>query len=294
VKQLIYIIIPLLLAAITASSQQSDSPKLTGPYIGQTTPGTTPEKFAPGIVSTEAHEYACSFSPDGSEFYFTRNNSVNFTKLVDGVWTEPKVVSFSGDFSFEPSVTPDNKRLYFQSAGMVKGKMEMMTKYVERVDAGWSEVIDPGAPFNPGRSMHISATMDGTIYTTNITGGMGSESLGIIKKVNGSYEKLENLGTPFNKAPNQQHPWIAPDESYIVFTERKPGQNSVSTLFCSFRNKKDGTWSEPVELKLGMDAGQPFVSFDGKYLFFSTGNPRVGSDIYWVSAKVIEDLRPKE
>ena len=43
-----------------------------------------------------------------------------------------------------------------------------------------------------------------------------------------------------------------------------------------------------------MNAGQPFVSFDGKYLFFSTGDPRVGSDIYWVSAEVIEDLRPKE
>jgi len=121
---------------------------------------------------------------------------------------------------------------------------------------------------------------------------MGSESLGIIRMINGKYEKLEKMGDPFNKTMNQQHPWIAPDESYIIVTVRRPGQNPASVLYCSFRDEK-GLWTEPVELKLGMDAGQPFVTNDGKYLFFSTGNPKVGSDIYWVSAKIIEDLRPK-
>jgi len=277
---------------LNAQQNTQEFPKLTGPYLGQKLPGTTPQKFAPGIISTDAHEYACSFSPDGIELYFTRDNKVTFTQQKAGIWTEPKVVSFSGNFSFEPSVAPDNKRLYFQTAGIINGKMEMMTKYIERVEGGWSEAMDPGAPFNPGKTMHISATLEGTIYTTDISGGMGSESLGIIKKVNGSYEKLEKLGTPFNKEPNQQHPWIAPDESYIVFTVRKPGQNQGSALYCSFKSK-NGKWSEPVELMLGMDAGQPFISFDGKYLFFTTGDPRVGSDIYWVSAKIIEELRLK-
>jgi hypothetical protein len=293
-KKVIWLSLCVIVFSNNLSAQLSslEFPKLTGPYLGQKLPGTTPEKCAPGIISTQAHEYTCSFSPDGNEFYFTRDNKVTFTQQVDGIWTEPKVASFSGKFSFEPSVTPDNKRLYFQTAGIIDGKMEMMTKYVERVKGGWSEVLDPGAPFNPGKTMHISSTMDGNIYTTDISGGMGSESLGIIRVVNGKYEKLEKLGTPFNKIPNQQHPWIAPDESYIIFTVRRPGQNPVSVLFCSFKSK-NGKWSEPVELKLGMDAGQPYVSFDGKYLFFTTGDPRVGSEIYWVSAKIVKDLRLK-
>lgn len=41
----------LLITAITIKAQQSDFPKLTGPYLGQKPPGTTPEIFAPGIVS---------------------------------------------------------------------------------------------------------------------------------------------------------------------------------------------------------------------------------------------------
>jgi Tol biopolymer transport system component len=282
-----------LVAAININAQGTEWPKLGGPYLGQTPPELTPVKFALGIVSTDAHEFSCSFSPDGDEFYFTRENKVMLTKLVDGVWIKSNTASFSENFSFEPYVTPDKKRLYFQTAGVVDGKPEMMTKYVERVGTDWSEVLDPGAPFNPGKTMHISATMDGTIYTTDISGGMGSESLGIIRYVNGNYEKLEKLGPPFNKTEKQQHPWIAPDESYIVFTVRRPGQNPVSVLFCSFKNKS-GEWSEPIELNLGMDAGQPFVSFDGKYLFFTSGDPKVGSDIYWVSTKIINELRPKE
>jgi hypothetical protein len=283
----------LLIAVLFTHAQNNESPKLTGPYLGQIPPGATPIKFAPGFISTEAHEYACSFSPDGSEFYFTRQNKVMFTQLVDGVWTEPKATTFAGNFSFEPFVTPDNKRIYFQTGKVSQGQLLMYTMYADRTDNGWSEEKDPGEVFNPMKTMHISMANNGNIYTTDISGGMGSESLGIIKKVNGKYEKLEKMGDPFNKTRNQQHPWIAPDESYIIFTVRRPGQDPVSLLFCSFKDKQ-GKWTEPVELKLGMEAGQPYVSYDGRFLFFSSGNPRIGSDIYWVSSKIIHELRPKE
>ena len=286
-------------STIIVVPQQKNIPKLIRSYLGQKPPGMVPEVFAQGFVSTEAHEFSCCFSPDGNEFYFARRHPttnetvVMVSKQVNGVWTdpEPEVALLPEKFTFEAFVTPDNKRLYFQTAGVVNGKPEMMTKYVERNEKGWGDIKDPGVPFNPGKTMHISATTDGTIYTTDISGGMGSEALGIIKKVNGEYEKLEKLGLPFNNVEKQQHPWIAPDESYIIFTVRRPGQDPVSVLFCSFRNK-EGKWSEPKELKLGINAGQPFVSFDGKYLFFTSGEQGKG-DIYWVSSKIIEELKPK-
>lgn len=278
-----------------------DSSMLTGPYLGQQPPGTTPEIFAKGIVSTDGHEFSCCFSPDGNEFYFARRNSktmqtgVMACRQINGVWTmpEPETALLPEGFTFEPFVTPDHKKLYFQIGGVVDGKPAMLTKYVGRDDEGWGKIIDPGAPFNPMKTMHISATTDGTIYTTDISGGMGSESLGIMKKINGEYQKLEKLGSPFNKTEQQQHPWIAPDESYIIFTVRRPGKNPVSVLFVSFKDK-EGKWSEPKEIDLGMDAGQPFVTYDGKYLFFTTGDPRKGSDIYWVSAKIIVRRTPSE
>ena len=297
-KRTMFLFCLLVLMATNLLSQQSDFPKLTGPYLGQKPPGMTPEIFAPGIISTESHEFSCCFSPDGKEFYFTRRHpELNETllmvsKLVDGLWTKVDVAPFvEKQFSFEPWVTPDNKRLYFQSGKPVPGQPgpPMNVLYVERQGTGWGKPINPGPPFNPAKAMHISSTNDGTIYTIDISGGPGSECLAIIKQVNGEYLKLEKLGEPFNKVKQSMHPFVSTDESYIIFGSGRPAQ---SVLLCSFKNA-NATWSEPKEINLGMTAGQPFVTNDGKYLFFSSG-VRGQGDIYWVDAKIIEQLRPKE
>ena len=94
-KKLVLIISLLLVAAISINAQETGFLKLTGPYLGQKTPGMKPEIFAPGVVSTASHEFSSCFSPDGKEFYFTRRHPelnqtvVMQSKLVDGVWTEP-------------------------------------------------------------------------------------------------------------------------------------------------------------------------------------------------------------
>ena len=292
-KKLICIISVILVITTSIIAQQNDFPTLTGPYLGQKPPGMIPEIFAPGIISTVSHEFSCCFSPDGNEFYFTRRHSglnqtvIMICKIVDGVWAEPEVASFTkNEFTFEPFVTPDNKRLYFQSGRVIDGALQMFTLYVDRDENGdWGGIEDPGELFNPNKTMHIASTDSGTIYTTDISGGMGNETLGIIRKSGGIYQKLEKLGTPFNEEGQNQHPWIAPDESIVVYTVRRPGEEPNSVLFCSFR-QRDGGWSKPLEITLGMRASQPFITADGKYLFFSSGERGKG-DIYWVDAKII-------
>ena len=290
----------ILLVALTINAQETEFPKLTGPYLGQKPPGISPEVFAPGIVSTVSHEFSSCFSPDGTEFYFTRRHPelnqtvIMVSKLVDEVWTEPDVAPFvENQFSFEPWVTPDNKRLYFQSGKPIPGQPghPMNVLYVERQGTEWGEPISPGSPFNPAKAMHISSTIDGTIYTTDISGGPGTECLAIIKKVNGEYVNLEKLGYPLDNEKQSMHPYISADESYIIFGAIKSVEiNKV--LFYSFKNE-DGKWSEPKEIDLGINAGQPFITFDGNYLFFTSGERGKG-DIFWVSTKILDELRPKK
>jgi len=74
---------------------------------------------------------------------------------------------------------------------ITEGKPDMATLYVNRNDTGWSEIIDPGLPFNHGKTMRISANAGGSIYTTDISGGMGNVVLGIIRTENGEYLKLQ-------------------------------------------------------------------------------------------------------
>ena len=42
----------------------------TGPYLGQTPPGTTPKLFAPGVVSTGLYERDFAVAPEGREFFY--------------------------------------------------------------------------------------------------------------------------------------------------------------------------------------------------------------------------------
>ncbi len=284
---------------VRAQQAPADFPKLTGPYLGQKTPGTTPEIFAPGIVSTADHEFSCSFTPDGNELYFTRATEetpplVMVTKLVDGVWTRPEVVPFvENTASFEPRVTADGKRLYYTYAGKVPDSPgpPMNIFFVEREGAGWGAPQNAGPLFNPMKAMCISTTRDGTIYTTEVSGGPGKESLGVAKLVDGTYEKIEKLGPPISIDAGDMYPFIAPDESYLLFCSRRPVEGIKSELFISFRSK-DGTWGEPRAVDLGQRAGLPLVTPDGKFLFF-TGGERGKSDIYWVDAKILDELRPK-
>ena len=54
---------------LIAGGGVSDGPNL--PYLGQPVPGLTPQRFAPGIDSTDAIELNAVFSADAREFYFT-------------------------------------------------------------------------------------------------------------------------------------------------------------------------------------------------------------------------------
>lgn len=88
------------------------------------------------------------------------------------------------------------------------------------------------------------------------------------------------------------HPLIAPDESWIIFDSKQHGGFGNGDYFIVFKNR-DGTWSEPVNMGEKINCknqnARTRLSNDGKYLFFS----RHG-DIYWISIKIIEELRQKD
>jgi Tol biopolymer transport system component len=66
-------------------------------------------------------------------------------------------------------------------------------------------------------------------------------------------------------------------------------------LYISFRFA-DGSWSRAFNAAVLNTSEADWcatVSPDGKYLFF-TRNGTGNGDIYWVDAKIIDELRPKE
>jgi len=297
------IILCLQVMALSLSVQPGEDPEQIGSYLGQKPPGRTPEVFAPGIVSTGAHEFAGSFTPDGREYYFTRRESrqsptrIMVTRCIDGTWTPPEPAAFNATaagpnaMSFEPMVTPDGKRLYFSSdrpltAGSgPAGPPQLNIWYAERAGDGWAAPQDAGTPFNPMQVMYVSTARSGTIYTTDISKGPAGAAIAVMKPTASGYGAPQRLGPPVNGDTPGMYPFIAPDESYLIFSRMRPGEAIDQVLFVSYRNA-DGSWGEPRALDLGMRAGTPCVSPDGKYLFFS-GGERGKGDIYWVSAEIL-------
>ena len=265
-------------------------------YLGQEPPTTTPEIFAPGIVSTgEHHEFSCTFSPDNKELYFNRYMQIMVCKWIEGDWTTPEPVKFTGIYrAHEPYITHDNKYLYFGSMRPNPDFPDEEQPYgiwrVERAENGWSD------PSYMGLGMYVTMTKNNIIYLTDIRGESPFEQ-GIAKTSlidNRFGEMIQQKGGVLNPAQDRRpgrHPFISPDESFIIFDsyEKATGENGI--LFISYK-KSDDLWGNAIKLNDQINKGNStiaaYISPDGKYLFYSSDG-----DIYWVSASIIDELRPE-
>ena len=322
----------VILSISNSFSQQTDFPKLTGPYLGQKPPGLKPELFAPGIISTGLSDAFCCFSPDGTEAYWNlaydikkdAKSYIAYSKIENGEWSIPQFVSFTNMkyvYAY-PFLSYDGKELYFISnepTNIPDLKDEFNIWVAKKNGDIWETPVPLPYPVNGrGITSGPSVTTSGTLYYTIITDK--EQAIYRSKYIDGIYSEPEKLPVAVNSTDNQFDGVIAPDESYMLLPvyNRKDSYGSVD-LYITFRDKQDN-WTPVVNLgkeintKLVESAAR--ISPDGRYIFLTGlyithnwGNevlsytdiinyftkPGYGrSDIYWVSSKIIEGLRPKE
>lgn len=279
-------------------------PQLKGPYLGQTPPGETPELFAPGVVCTDANEGCVSFSRDGNLFLFTRGGDLNpgimMMEQTDGIWTQPKLASFSaGKTDWDFMLAPDDSTVFVSSGRPEKNGEEPLRNYriwvSQRTGNKWSVPRMLPAPVNSGQhDSYPAITSDGTLYFfSRRSGGMGEGDIYMARRINGKYPEVKNLGTPINTEYHEVDPYISPDESYMIFCSMKPGGYGHADIYITYR-QPDGSWSDPKNMgdKINSKYAEyiPYVSPDGKYFFFTT-NKSGQRDIYWMSSGIIRKLR---
>ncbi|UCG60747.1 MAG: PD40 domain-containing protein [Candidatus Zixiibacteriota bacterium] len=306
------ILISFLLANL-ANAGQNELPILTGPYLGQKPPGTTPELFAPGIVSSCKEHSAAMFTPDGNEVWFGRLSpvAVYHMKVIDGKWTDPRVASFcdTSTRSLYPVLSHDGDRVFFSSDRPIDQRGERLPRgdyhlwVVDRTASGWSEPRHLDDRVNFGRRQSCgSVAPNGDLYFISHI-DQQSMNLFYSKTVGDTYSHPEEL-TELNSPSPDHCPFVAPDGSYLIFSSFRGGLGR-SDLFISFRDE-NGCWSKAENMGPTVNSAfkdeYPYVTPDGKYLFFNSNRPSIlnqgpiadgSGNIYWVDAQIIEVFRPQ-
>ncbi|KNC69183.1 PD40 domain-containing protein [Pseudoalteromonas ardens] len=280
------LLVMLFSASLTSTISQAEqvSDVLTGPYLGQKKPGTTPQVFAPGAVSTQHRDYNAFFSPDMTEFYFTRRD--NHT----GKWTLMSYIQRNNQWH-EQVVGPRVGRPFLAPDGKT---MHLGKYYMTRTACGWGslQVLGPMFDREDWGIMRLTSSSKGTYILDDYKSG---DVIRVSKVVNGKRQPPKALGPEVNTGKYNAHPFIAPDDSYIIWDGQRESGYGESDLYVSFR-QKDGSWGEAINLgdKVNTSGREASASVtpDGKYLFFNRDVGDKEGDVYWVDAQVIEVLRP--
>jgi len=247
-------------------------------------PFPSPVVFAPGQISTGDYESHAAFTPDGNEVYFLKNApdfsfwTIVVSRFENGQWTEPEIATFSGQYSdADPFITSDGRRLFFISNRPTKAgeaKQDMDIWMVERKGAGWGEPMNPGEPLNSiGNEWYPTVSSNGTLYFgSDRAGGFGNTDLYRSKPSGGNFGSPENLGAPVNSTADEFEPWIAPDQSFLVFMAGRPDSLGAYDLYVSCAQKEK--WGAVRNLGKPFNSSgkefSPKITPDGKYFYFTS------------------------
>lgn len=282
----------LLLAVVAACSPPPTAPP----------PSTAPERFGVGLFTTDAWDFFVAFSPDQRRALFGRADDAfeEFELLEtrlgdDGRWSSPVRASFAAAWSnADPHIAPDGRSVYFISNRPGPGEAAARPTHdifmaTLRDDGAWGEAQRLPPPVNDPAQDEWSPAIaaGGNLYFGGERAGTrGGSDLWMARRLpDGSYAAPENLGDAVNSAALEVEPWIAPDESYLIFSAlHRSGGRGGYDLYVSRR--VGGRWRPATPLPGGVntDASEwnHSVSPDGAWLYFTRSSRGRKGDMYRV------------
>lgn len=251
-----------------------------------------PVIFGEYVISTGDYESHEAFSPSGDTLFFVKSapDFSTWTLCVsyfkNNKWSNPAVLPFSGKYNdADPFLTADGKTLYFISNRPIKeGDTAKADTDIWKVDlsgTSWNKPVHMDYPVssNDADEWYPTLADNGTIYFgSSREGGKGNNDIYKCKLVNDRYVSALNLGDAINTSADEYEPFIAPDESYMIFMAARPS-TTKGDLYVSYN--RNGVWSVAEKLPFPFSSDRteysPKVTRDGRYFFFaSTRNKSFG------------------
>lgn len=294
----------------------------TWKYLGQEPPRDEPVVFARGIVSKETLEHSSpAISPDGkmivwSSIKLPYNEHVKklwCSEYKNGKWTEPYTLDlFNDDCAIgndSPCFSVDGKLLYFSSEReKVKNPTNNPADWiinansdlwmVEKMKSGWSKPKQLDSQLNTKTTQcNLSVDKNGNVfYVSYLEGALNNCGIMYSNFHGNKYQQPKAFGLPIEKAFQNWTPYIAPDGSYLIYS-KCCDTGDYGDLYITFLNTDTQQWTAPVSMGAPINTWAqerfPYVSPDGKYLFFTRYTHDYNQDVFWVKADIINKLKTK-
>lgn len=200
----------------------------------------------PATINGSSHTANGTFSPDGSLFFFTRcitNEQLEnicdiyVSRYVDGVWEQPiklsAQVNAPGFNNTQPTVlTDETGQTYLVFSSNRDGGSGGYDLY--------SSKFEQSLVFAPATNMGTSVNTNGdevTPFYQNASGTLYFSSNGLVnmggfdvfktKRINGSWQKPENLGKPVNTSVDDLYFTLMDDQRTGFLSSNRPGTYSL-------------------------------------------------------------------
>lgn len=301
------VLAPMLM--VTSPTSAQDLSSLRGSYFGQVPPGSTPVLFAPDFFLDPGEYHSpVVFSPDGAEAYWSPmpghgpRYTTLMSRMVDGVWTDQRYVDFGLEGgATEVAFSPDGGRIYFISRQMLDEERGASRPedaperiwYATRTSDGFGQpqLVSEALEDYPTHWQFSVAASGNLYFTSHGQEARGSADIFVAEFNGTTYSEPQPLGANINSDIAENCPFIAPDESFLLFTRHDQRNGYNPDLLLSYR-RSDGSWTEarPLPSPINSDATEiyPVVTPDGRYLFFLSWREGAGR-IFWVET---DFLRP--
>jgi len=183
-----------------------------------------------------------------------------------------------------PGISADGNTLFFSRGRHDVGKRESVNVFVSRkVGRDWT--MPTAADFNmqPYPTSAVKPKDAQMVYFASVRpGGHGQGDIYFASaQPGGRWSKGGNLGPPVNSKYNESEPCPTSDGSTLYFTSDRPGGMGGMDTWVS--SKVDGKWGEPVNIGAPANSRhddlQPFITADGKSLYFTRMNFALGGKV---------------
>ena len=270
------------------------------------------EGFLPEIVSQFPNVRDAAIFVNGDEIYFTVQSylgelsAIVVSSFKDGAYSFPEVAPVSGKYhDLEPFLSPDGLRLYFSSNRPLEENSNETKDYdiwfVERVSikSSWSAPYNMGYPINTKDNEFYPAVskFNNLYFTSDGAQSKGKDDIFVSIWNFGSYDSPVSLNDSINSDGIEFNAFIAPDESYLIYTcYNRDGGYGSGDLYISYQTD-NGRWTKAMNMGPQINSTKmdycPFVDLKSGELYFTSKRTSVKDHFETIQSmdKLLEEMQ---